>query len=303
MGSVTTVCGKISGEDMGYTLSHEHLIVSPNLPDKKYDDYRLTDVELMCREVEKFKEKSGRTIVEMTPLNYGRDPLKYKEISLRENINIICCTGYHKEEFLDRQVFSLSETEITDILLKEINDGIGDTGVYPGVLKCGTSYNNITETERKIIKAAAKVHELTGIPISTHCDKGTMMLEQGELLKKYGVSPENILLGHTDIQEDVNVQLEVLKRGFNILTDHVGRELDNTDENRIRRLEIMIKSGFANQLFLSGDMGKKDYISTYGGKPGLDYILGLFKEKFVKEIGGEYFDKITKDNPKRFFSY
>ena len=68
-------------------------------------------------------------------------------------------------------------------------------------------------------------------------------------------------------------------------------------------MEIMIKEGFGSQLFLSGDMGKKDYITTYGGKPGLDYILGVFKNKFVKEIGKEYFDKITKDNPKRFFSF
>ena len=83
----------------------------------------------------------------------------------------------------------------------------------------------------------------------------------------------------------------------------MGRELDNTDEERIRRMEIMIREGFINQLFLSGDMGKKDYITTYGGKPGLDYILGVFKDKFAKEIGKEYFDKITKDNPKRFFSF
>ena len=67
MKSVRTVCGKISSDDMGYTLSHEHLIVSPELSDKKYDDYRLLDIDLMCMEVEKFKQKSGKTIVEMTP--------------------------------------------------------------------------------------------------------------------------------------------------------------------------------------------------------------------------------------------
>lgn len=303
MKSVRTVCGKISGDSMGYTLAHEHLIVSPELSDKKYDDYRLLDINLMCMEVEKFKQKSGKTIVEMTPLNYGRDPLKYREIAIRENINIICCTGFHKEEFLPELAFKLTETDLINMLLEEINNGMDGTDICPGVIKCGTSYNNITETEVKIIKAAAKVHILTGIPVSTHCDKGTMMLEQGELLVKNGVKPENILLGHTDVQKDLNIQLEALKRGFNILTDHVGRELDNIDEDRIRKIEIMIREGFGGQLFLSGDMGKKDYITAYGGRPGLDYILGVFKDKFVREIGREYFDKITIDNPKRFFSF
>ena len=68
-------------------------------------------------------------------------------------------------------------------------------------------------------------------------------------------------------------------------------------------MEIMIKEGFGSQLFLSGDMGKKDYITTYGGKPGLEYILGVFREKFVREISEEYFDKIIRDNPKRFFDF
>ena len=183
MKSVRTVCGKISGDSMGYTLAHEHLIVSPELSDKKYDDYRLLDIDLMCREVEKFKQKSGKTIVEMTPLNYGRNPLKYREIAKRENINIICCTGFHKEEFLPELAFKLTETDFINMLLEEINNGMDGTDICPGVIKCGTSYNNITETEVKIIKAAAKVHILTGIPVSTHCDKGTMGIEQLDLLE------------------------------------------------------------------------------------------------------------------------
>ena len=303
MGSVMTVCGRISDEKLGYTLPHEHLIVSPNLPDKKYDEYRLENIDLMYLEVEKFRKKYGETIVEMTPINYGRDPSKYKHISVKENINIICCTGFHKEEFLPEWIFEEDESIIINLLLKEVNEGIENSKIFPGVIKCGTSYNNITKTEEKVIKAVSKVHKLTKIPISTHCDKGTMILEQGELLVKCGVKPEHVLLGHTDVQTNINIQLEALKRGFNILIDHVGRELMNTDEDRIRKLELMINKGFMNQIFISGDMGKKEYITSYGGKPGLEYIFDSFKDKFNKEIGPKYFEIIMKNNPKRFFAF
>ena len=55
----------------------------------------------------------------------------------------------------------------------------------------------MTAAEKRSIEAVARVHRDTGIPISTHCVKGTMGMDQLRLLEKHGVDPKNVLLWQT----------------------------------------------------------------------------------------------------------
>lgn len=296
-----SVLGKLDVERLGVTYSHEHLLVKPNINDKKYYDYTLDNIDKSISEVFSFKNSGGNTVVEMTPINYGRNPLGYARISRETGINIICCTGFHKKEFLPDFVYNLNDEDIFDILLKEVNEGIDGTDVRPGVLKIGTSYNIIYNIEKRLISIVAKVHKSTGLPVSTHCDKGTMGIQQANLLIKQGVPPERIILGHVDIPRNLEYLVELCRMGVNIQIDHVGRELDNGDQFRIDMIDTLIKNGFDNQIFISGDMGKKSYFKSYEGEPGLCYIVEAFRKKLISKIGEDKYNKILIENPKRLF--
>ncbi len=110
MGRVETVTGAISPNNLGITLPHEHLLVDfrayvkepeedslkwivdapisiENLEmftkhrDISKDNLHITDIPTAIFEINEFKKSGGRSIVEITPIGCGRDPLGLKKIS------------------------------------------------------------------------------------------------------------------------------------------------------------------------------------------------------------------------------
>ncbi|MBS6954048.1 MAG: phosphotriesterase-related protein [Enterocloster asparagiformis] len=297
-----TVRGPVRGNELGTTYVHEHLLVRPQSDDPKYRDYTLDDREKSARESEAFRRAGGRTLVEMTPIHYGRDVRGYQAISRAAGIHVICTTGFHKEEFMPPWFGERSEEELFEIVRREALEGIDGTGIRPGVVKCGTSYGTITELEEKSIRVAARANRELGIPISTHCDKGTMGLEQAELLKSLGVDLSRVLLCHIDSRMDVAYAMSLCSLGVNICIDHVGRELADRDRFRVEMIAQLVRAGFAGQVTLAGDMGKTSYLPAYGGKPGFAYILTDLKEELLKHISEADFRRLTVENSARIFA-
>jgi phosphotriesterase-related protein len=302
MGMINSVTGPISPSSLGFTLMHEHLVVKPQIDDPKYEPYTLDNPAKSTVEAIEFKTHGGKTILEMTPINYGRDVDKLQKIAKASKTNILFTTGFHKQEFMPEYVTSSSVEDLTKIILAEINNGVGIYKLKPAVIKCGSSLGEITDNEKKCIMAAAEAHKISGLPISTHCDKGTMAKEQLEILIASGVKPANVLLGHVDIPEDIWYLMDLCKTGVNIEIDHVGRDLADKDSKKIGMISELIKAGYLSQLFISGDMGKKDYLYAFGGKPGLTYFRKDFKDWCSRTIGDRNYDRIFVDNPKRFLS-
>lgn len=299
---IVTVNGNIAPEELGVTYVHEHIMVKPQLPDEKYDAYTLDDEEKSRAEVQKFANAGGHTIVEMTPIHYGRNVRALQRIANATGTRIICTTGYHKELFQPRWFCEKNDEELYEILIDEILNGMDGSDVHPGVVKFGTSYNEITKQEERAIRVVAKVHKNTGIPISTHCDKGTMGMEQIRRLDTLGVDLRRVLLCHIDSAENYAYAKALCKTGVHICFDHVGRELENHDQLRVQMLVKLIEDGFIRQLHISGDMGKKDYFTTYGGSPGLTYIMTDLKEELLKYISVEEFNQIMVGNPARYLA-
>ena len=296
-----TVLGKINVEEMGITLYHEHLGMKPG-PEEKFLPYTFDDPKKIANELTLFKNSGGGTFVEMSPLNFGRDVKSYAEISEKTGVHVLCCTGFHKKRFIPDWVYEKKDSEIRSVLLEEINKGIDRTGIKAGVVKIGTSNKQIYPIEERIIAIVSSVNKETNIPVSTHCDKGTMVLEQCDLFMKNNIKPERVLLGHTDIPNDVDTLKKICDMGFNVGIDHVGRDLENHDQTKIDMIRDLIDGGYIEQLFIAGDMGKKDYLKTYGGKPGFDYIVTAFKDYlFENGIDESQYQKILIENTKRFF--
>jgi 5-phospho-D-xylono-1,4-lactonase len=298
---VNTVLGVLPSNNLGATLSHEHLAMNPGDP-VRYGDSIFDDTEKIKQDVTEFISTGGKTIVEMTPLNFGRDVLAYQEISRATGIQVICATGFHKEEFIPPLWTTKGKSEVIDLLRSEISQGISNTGIRPGVIKIGTSYNHISDVEKRFIEIASIVQQETMLALSTHCDKGTMALELCRLLTKFGACPAKVILGHIDIPNDIEYLKKICALGFNVQIDHVGRDKTQHDIVKIHLIKDLIKSGFINQIFLSGDMGKRTYMKSYGGWPGLGYILGEFKGYLLENgITEMDIENILVKNPRRVF--
>lgn len=287
---------------MGITYIHEHLYVMPDELRKNYA-YTLDNIDKSIDEACSFKKAGGVSIVELTPLGYGRNTEVLRIISKRSGINIICVTGFHKQEWLPRWFDQLSDNEIISELTHEITDGIGYSKVKPGAIKIGTSFNEITTREYRAINIVAPLAQKFHIPIITHCDKGTMGNEQLDLLTAKGVDLGHVCLSHTDLTLDVDYLKSLVSRGASLSIDHIGRDLKNHDQARINIIVELIHSGYRDKLCLAGDMGKKSYFKSYGGYPGLSYILTEFKEYILHKISEDDFYRMIIQNPRAILNW
>ena len=285
----------------GYTLMHEHIFIDLS-GIKKLDDCRL---DCKNETIEEFKElyKNGvRNVVEVTNIGMGRDISYIQEVSEKSGINVICATGFYKEPFYPEFVYEKNEKELSEIMKKDILEGINSTGKKAGIIgEIGSSKEIITETELKVFKAAIIAHLETGVPITTHTSLGTMGHEQVKLFKEYKVDLNKIVIGHVDLTGNVEYILEMLYNGVYVEFDTIGKNNYLADDIRVEMLKEIEKRDLIDRVFLSLDITRKSNMK-YNGGIGYNYIFDVFIPK-LKEAGikDDSIEKMLKSNPERFF--
>ena len=143
MAKINTVLGEISDNELGVTLMHEHLVFA-YLGwdcDALAPPYDREAALTACLEALKEAKNYGlKTLVDATATDMGRDTELQKMVSDKLGINVICATGFYTEKFGKAGYFKFrSQTyditaELCETLVKEITQGIGDTGVKAGVI-------------------------------------------------------------------------------------------------------------------------------------------------------------------------
>ncbi len=285
----------------GYTLMHEHIFIDLS-GIKKLDDCRL---DCKNETIEEFKElyKNGvRNVVEVTNIGMGRDISYIQEVSKKSGINVICATGFYKEPFYPEFVYEKNEKELSEIMKKDILEGINSMGKKAGIIgEIGSSKDIITETELKVFKAAIIAHLETGVPITTHTSLGTMGHEQVKLFKEYKVDLNKIVIGHVDLTGNVEYILEMLYDGVYVEFDTIGKNNYLADDIRVEMLKEIEKRDLIDRVFLSLDITRKSNMK-YNGGIGYNYIFDVFIPK-LKEAGikDDSIEKMLKSNPERFF--
>ncbi|CAM3820560.1 phosphotriesterase [Alicyclobacillus pomorum] len=320
---VNTVCGPVAGEELGKTLFHEHIIFGyPGFDgDVTLGGFdRKAALQKGIEVVEKAKANGVKTIVDATPNDCGRNPEFLKEISEQTGVNIVCSTGYYYEGegapnyFKFRNLVSNAEQEIYEMFIKEITEGIGNTGIKAGVIKLASSKNEITDYEKMFFRAGARAQRETGVPIITHTQEGTMGPEQAELLVAEGAEPSRILIGHMDGNTDVGYHIRVLQTGCSVGFDRLGIQGFvgmPMESEKLTVLLGLIAAGYEEQILLSHDT-----VNIWLGRPPVwpeqlakllenwhithvfDNVIPQLMEKGVTE---EQIDQIMVKNPARMF--
>jgi phosphotriesterase-related protein len=265
VGMVNTVLGPIAAESLGKTMIHEHFVFGyPGYNgDVTLGEFNRDEALRVGMSVaERWKSHGIKTVVDPTPNDCGRNPELLKEISERTGMNIICATGYYYEGagasayFKVRNANGVAEQEIHEMFMKEITEGIGRTGIKPGIIKLASSRGVITDYEQMFFRAAAKAQKETGITIVTHTQEGTMGPEQAELLVAEGANPSRIVIGHMDGNTDVTYHLRTLEYGVSIAFDRFGLQVIAgcpMDSMRQEVLLQLIAKGYGNKIMLSHD--------------------------------------------------
>ena len=256
-GYLMTVSGEIKPSDIGYTLSHEHILVDFIGADL-YNPTRWNHEDVIRVVVPYLLEimKLGcRTLVECTPAYIGRDPLLLRKISDQIELNILTNTGYYgaaDNKYLTSKVYSLDTRELADIWIKEYEYGIADTGIKPGFIKIGVAPGPLSELHKKIVIAAGFTHLETGLSIASHTGPALPAFEQIYLLKSIGIKPEAFIWVHAQNEPELSERLKAARIGAWVSLDSVN---ENNVIQYVEWLQEFKQKGLLNKVLVSQDAG------------------------------------------------
>lgn len=298
---VMTLLGAIDPIELGICLPHVHLLCDPIALTEENHDYRLADEARAEDEIEAFVTMNGRSLVDCSTRDYGRNIEGLVRIAGWVPAHLIAVTGRHKHLHASRMPDATNVDALADEFITELKTGIADTGAKAGAIKIGTTLDEITEVERAAIEAAAIAHAATGASITTHTEDGTMAIEQLDLLARYGVTLSKVIVGHLDRRPmDSAVLRDVASAGAYLQFDQIGKTDRFTDADRASLIHMLVEEEYGDQLLLSEDYGRRSLLVSYGGAPGLAYLQEWFMVQLM-EVGlkASQVRKMVVDNPAR----
>jgi len=319
--AIHSVTGKLRPEKLGKTLMHEHVMVGyPGWeadwvrPGRSKREMR----KIAADKIAEMKAEGIKTMIDPCPADLGREIEFIAEVASKAKFNIVAATGlYHEHEggsphWKSRAAFGgPQENFMAEMMIAELTDGVGKTGIRAGIIKVATSAGVITDYEKMVLRAAAKASIATGAPITTHTDRGTMGPDQLEYLVGQGVPPHRIIIGHSCGTSDHEYHMKIVHGGGYLGFDRFGLDIIHPDKERVSSLLKLIKKGAGNRIVVSHDT-----VWCWRGQPidqkVLDEIEKLwtpshFTKRIVPQLlaGGATqadIDQLLVENPKRFFA-
>ncbi|MEA2594268.1 MAG: 5-phospho-D-xylono,4-lactonase [Thermomicrobiales bacterium] len=297
---VMTALGPIEPDDLGFTLPHEHLIRKPLAFGPDDPDLALDDPGRTLAELEDASNLGLCAIVDMTTADSGRDVVDLTWVAQRSPVHVILVTGYHQDRYAAPVLGGASVDEIAERMIRELTDGIDGTTVKAGAIAAGTSMERITPVEDRVLRAAARAHLATGAPISTMTERGTMAVEQIAILREEGVEPSRVIVGHLDAAIGETYLRRVLATGVFVSLDRIGHLADGADAEQASMVRALVAAGYAGQVLLSGDVGRRSRLKAYGGGPGWSYLVEEFPILLMEAgLDAPTVRRLFVDNPSR----
>ncbi|KAM4689645.1 N-acetyltaurine hydrolase isoform 1-T3 [Discoglossus pictus] len=262
-GKVQTVLGPIHPNQLGYTLTHEHLtmafdccycpppphqealasepIVMKNLfwlkqnPYSNKENLHLNEeVEAIKDELLYFKAAGGGTIVENTTTGIHRDVKTLKKLSEETGVNIISGAGFYVDATHSSETRSLSVEQLTEVIVKEVLQGADGTDIKCGVIgEIGCSWP-LTDSEKKVLQATAEAQSQLGCPVIIHPGRSSDAPSQIiNILQEAGADISKTVMSHLDRTIfDEKKLLEFAALGSFLEYDLFGTEMLNYQFNQ-----------------------------------------------------------------------
>src|SRR6516162_9059321 len=154
MANIQTVRGPIDSARLGVTLMHEHVFVLDteillNYPEDWGDEEKRIDGAVA--RMNELKSRGVDSIVDLTVVGLGRYIPRIQRIAKQTQLNIIVATGIytycdlpHYFQYRGPGTILGGPELIADMFARDIQEGIADTGVKAGILKCATDAPGLT---------------------------------------------------------------------------------------------------------------------------------------------------------------
>lgn len=260
--TVPTVTGEVAVPDLGRTLCHEHIFVmNPEFTDNYLPWDEDAQVNQAIQKLNELKSLGIDTIMDPTVLGLGRYIPRIQKIAEHTELNIIVATGvytYNDVPFEFHNVgpgllFDVPEP-MTQMFVKDIEQGIADTGVRAGFLKCAIEQAGMTPGVERVMRAVAQAHVRTGVPITVHTNAHTDSAVQAQrVLSEEGVDLSKVIIGHCGDSTDVDYLKRIADSGSFLGMDRFGIDVMLPFEQRVATVAELATQGYAEKMVLAHD--------------------------------------------------
>jgi phosphotriesterase-related protein len=332
MSTVWTTDGEVDVVALGRVLPHEHIFINELIEDRGAG--LLNDFGAMLQEVAAFAAVGGGTIVEVTTaeLTAGASPdprglysgtrgsgfpdegtrsaanvEAIAEIARKTGVRLILGTGHYRDPYLEHESidrFHASIDEVAERMVRDISVGFPGTSIRAGIIgEIGPDKWFVSAREERSIRAAARAHLLTGVPITTHTSKWPVGGDVLDALGAEGVDLRHVILGHCSTIDIPDYHLDMASRGVWMQFDTIRGGSDFEVNRWVEQLMRLVRAGYLDRILLSHDVCLKSHLKMNGGC-GFTYIFEDFLH-LLEAAGldaGECEQLITA-NPQRALSH
>ncbi|KAK2895137.1 phosphotriesterase-related protein [Channa argus] len=257
-GKAQSVLGLLDPDQLGRTLTHEHLSMSfefnyfpPPQGDEAVaenpfqmqhmhwlrqnpytcmENLRLNEeISAVREELLAYRKAGGGTIVENSNTGLDRDVKTLKQLAKETGVHIIAGAGFYEGSTHSEATKKMSVEKLTDIIVSEVLHGADGTDICCGVIGEIASGWPITESEKKVLKATAHAQAQLGCPVIIHPGRSPAApFEIVRILQEAGGDISKTVMSHLDRTIfDEGELLEFAKLGSYLEYDLFGTELLN----------------------------------------------------------------------------
>lgn len=317
---VATVRGPVDSAALGTTLMHEHVFVlTPdmlvNYPAGWDEEQRVTDAVDKLR---RLKALGVDTIVDPTVVGLGRYIPRIQRVNEQVDINIVAATGLYTYNdvpfpfhFVGPGTLLDGEEPMVELFVSDIVEGIAGTSVKAAFLKCAIDAPGMTPGVERVMRAVAKAHLRTGVPITVHTDVHNQGgLQAQRVLGEEGVDLTRVVIGHSGDSTDLDYLRAIADAGSYLGMDRFGIDVLLPFEQRVDAVVRLCAEGYADKMVLAQDASC--YIDWFPpglmaqAAPNWHYehisrdVLPALRQRGVTE---EQITTMLVTNPRRYFEH
>lgn len=266
MAEVSTVTGMVDADDLGVTLGHEHVFVlTPELRDGFGPEALGWDEEAQVSDaVERLTalhDAGVATIIDPTVPGLGRSLERVVKVVEQTELQVVPATGYYT---YDSVPFPLQyqgpgllvdvPDPLVDLFVRELREGIADTGIRAHILKCAVDAPGMTDGVTRVLRAVAAAHAETGAPVMVHTSVHNGSGEKvQQLLRDEGIDLSRVVLAHCGDTDDVGYLKALADAGSYLGMDRFGLEMFLPTDKRVATVAQLCADGYAERMMLSQD--------------------------------------------------
>ncbi|WP_079086844.1 phosphotriesterase family protein [Streptomyces silvensis] len=298
--TVRTVLGDVAPGELGVCDAHDHLFLkSPVLPGQELDSTAAAGAELAA-----FRAAGGQSVVQWTPHGMGRRAAELPGLARAAGVHVVAATGLHQSVHYTLELLAElgSPDRLAAVFVRELTQGIGDSGVRAGLIKVAGGFHGLDAHARLTMAAAASAHRATGAPIAVHLELGTAALDVLDLLcGESEVPPDKVILGHLNRDPDPVVHAQAAAAGCWLAFDGPSRANHATDWRMPDAVRALAEAGHGDRLLLGGDTTTSSARSVHGG-PGMPHLLRRVGPRLAHAVGADLVERMLTVNPGRAFA-